>query len=135
MGIPLTLPETSPELNPLRIEHRLTIVEQSVITMTEQAGNLMRLIERQSRKVADNEAAITAEADLRRRELMIVQDSVDALSQGIKDRQSMEMARAEGFLAGQHSITVKLPVKQISAIIASLLALMSGVQLAINWFS
>lgn len=124
----MSFPEPQPALNPVNIEHRLTVVEQTTLSLVENTGNLARLIDQVSGHVERVERSQRAEADLRVKELAAVQDGMDALAQGIKDRATMEEARQAGFAAGQRSITVKLPWKQVGAIVATITAVLGGIE-------
>lgn len=113
-----------PELNPLSIEHRLTRVEekldQRLVSIAEQLGNIAAQMRIANGRTAKNEEAIRLEGALRAKGMADLQDGIDATNQGIKDRAAMEASRAEGFTAGQQSVVLKLPVGQVIAVCAGI---------------
>ncbi len=115
----MTLTEPEPALNPVRIEHRLTVVEekleQRLFSIAEQLGNLVAQMKIANGRTGKNEDAIRVESSRRVAELAVVQDKVDQLAQGILDRAAMEAATKAAYTAGQQSITVKMPWRQFAA--------------------
>lgn len=122
-------PEPDPALNPVRIEHRITLIEERLdnrlTAVADQLSNLVAQMKIANGRTSKNEDAIRAEASERRREMEATHDKVDAIADGIAERIKMEAATKAGYIAGQQAVTVKLPIK-------GLLAICSGLSLLIT---
>ncbi len=130
----MTFPEPQPTLNPVSIEHRLTIVEQATISLQENQGNLTLMLDKVNQRVNQTQQALNDEGELRRKELVALQDAMDLIVDGIKSRSNMDEARREGFADGQKSITVRLPWKQVAGVMGVMTAIVGAVEAGIRLF-
>ncbi len=130
----MTFPEPAPALNPVLIEHRLTLVEQATLSLQENQGNLTKLIDKVNSRVNQQQESLAAEGELRRQELAALQDGLDLIADGIKARTSMEEAHRAGYAEGQKSITVKLPWRQVAAVTGVMTAIVGAVEAGVRIF-
>lgn len=104
--------QPAPELNPITMEHRVTVLEQAQLRTTEAVGNMAKTVERFSQTCAKNEERRVAET-------VRMQGQLDDVIEGITLRNKMEAS----FKEGRESVAVRLPWSQLISIAVGAAAL------------
>lgn len=109
-----------PELNPIDMEHRVTILEQAQLRTTEALGNMAGSVEKLSQTVSRMEQQRVAE-------MTTVHSSIDDIILGIAQRKQMDTDLAAEYSRGRASVKFELPWRQVFVITGGIGAIVSAV--------
>ncbi len=122
----MTDTQPAPQLNPINMEHRVTVLEQAQLRTVEQIGNMAGSIERLS-------TTITQTEKMRLAEMETVHEAIDDIVTGIARRRDMDESHATGFTEGRQSVEIKLPLKQIAFVIVTVGGVVGVIAPFVTW--